>query len=170
MITLQRLKVKDAYHLDLIPSLIVSPDEDFIEVVRRFAGRRQTRGIFVADADKHLLGVITRTDLLDWARVKLGAVLQAPVPTREKTLRMAGLMHATTAGQVMHPDSHQAAVKADDSLAHALRVMIELDLTVVPVVDEQNRIIEDLKLDEILARIVEEDDKQQKQGDDTAGS
>ncbi len=159
MLTLRRLTVKDAYHLDLIPSLIVGPDEDFTEVVRRFAERPVTRGIFVSDEQKYLLGVITRTDLLDWARVKMGAVLQAPILNREKTLRMASLMHASTAGQVMHPDSHRAGVKADDSLAHALRLMIELDLHVLPVIDEEKRIVEDLKLDEILARLVEEDAK-----------
>ena len=159
MMTLQRLKVKDAYHLDLIPSLIVGPDEEFSNVVQRFATRPVTRGIFVADADRRLLGVITRTDLLDWARVKLGAVLQAPIPDRDKTFRLISLMHASTAGQVMHPDSHRAAVKADDSLVHALRLMIELDLTVVPVVDENKCIVEDLKLDEILAKIVEGDEK-----------
>ncbi len=162
MISLQRLTVKDAYHLDLIPSLIVGPDEDFSEVVQRFASRPVTRGIFVADEERHLLGVITRTDLLDWARVKLGAVLQAPIPNRDKTLRLAGLLHAATAGQVMHPDSHRAAVKVDDSLAHALRLMIELDLTVLPVVDDHKRIIEDLKLDEILAKIAEDEDKKLK--------
>jgi CBS-domain-containing membrane protein len=164
MLTLRRLTVQDAYLLDLIPSLIVGPDEDFTEVVQRFSERRQTRGIFVADQEKHLLGVITQTDLLDWARVKLGAVLQTPVPNREKTLRMASLMHASTAGQVMHPDSHRAGVKANDSLAYALRLMIELDLHVLPVVDDQKRIVEDLKLDEILARIVEEDVKRRQSG------
>jgi CBS domain-containing protein len=157
MITLQRLTVKDAYHKDLVPSLIVGPDEDFSDVVLRFAGRPVTRGIFVADDEGRLMGVITRTDLLDWARVKLGAVLQAPVPNKDKTLRLASLMHAATAGQVMHPDSDRAAVKASDSLAHALGLMIELDLTVLPVIDDDKRIVEDLKLDEILARIAEND-------------
>jgi len=157
MISLQRLTVKDAYHKDLIPSLIVGPDEDFADVVQRFAGRPVTRGIFVADTERRLLGVITRTDLLDWARVRLGAVLQAPIPTKDKTLRLASLMHAATAGQIMHPDSHRAAVKAGDSLAHALAVMIELDLTVLPVIDDDKRIVEDLKLDEILARIAEDE-------------
>jgi Mg/Co/Ni transporter MgtE len=163
MLTLRRLTVKDAYLLDLIPSLIVGPDEDFTEVIQRFAERPETRGIFVADQEKHLLGVITRTDLLDWARVKLGAVLQAPVPNREKTLRMASLMHASTAGQVMHPASHRAGVKTNDSLARALRLMVELDLVVVPVIDDQKRIVEDLKLDEILACVAEEDAKRRQQ-------
>jgi len=159
MIILQKLTVKDAYHLDLTPSLIVDPDEDFSQVIKRFASIPEARGIFVADEDRHLLGVITRSDLLDWARVKLGAFLHTPPANREKTLRLITLMNASTAGQVMHPDSNRAAVKADASLAHALRLMIDLDLIVLPVIDETTRIVEDLKLSEILGRIVEDEGK-----------
>lgn len=157
MIILQKLTVKDAYHLDLSPSLIVGPDEDFSTVIQRFARLPQARGIFVADAERRLLGVITREDLLDWARVKLGDFLQLSPAKRDKAYRFAGLMRASTAGEVMHPASHRAAVKADDTLARALRLMIELDLIVLPVVDDANRIVEDLKLSEILGRIVEEE-------------
>jgi CBS domain-containing protein len=112
----------------------------------------------VADGDGRLLGVITRTDLLDWARVKLGAALQAPLPTLEKKLRLISLIHASTAGQVTHPDSERAGIKPDDSLAQALRLMIELDLIVLPVVDEAKRSIGDLKLSELLLRTGEEED------------
>jgi CBS-domain-containing membrane protein len=157
MLVLQKLTVKDAYHLDLRPSLIVGSDDNFSDVVQRFASQPDARGIFVADSDKHLLGVITRTDLLDWAKLRLGAFLHISQADRNKSFRFISLMHASTAGEVMHPDSRKAAVKADDSLAHALRLMLELDLIVLPVVDDSNRIVEDLKLDEILGRIVEEE-------------
>lgn len=153
MILLQKLTVKDAYHLDLNPSLIVLPTEDFSVVVDRFARSPEARGIFVVDDERRLLGVITRSDLLYWARVKVGAV-RVTRATKGDAFRLITLMHASTAGDVMHPDSHKAAVKATDSLAKALQLMIDLDLVVVPVVDEQNRIVEDLKLDEILAVIV----------------
>jgi CBS domain-containing protein len=46
------------------------------------------------------------------------------------------------------------AVKPDDSLAHALRLMIELDLIVLPVVDKANRVVGDLKLSELLAAVI----------------
>jgi CBS domain-containing protein len=155
MSTFGELTVGDACHLDLSPPIIVGPDEDFAEIIRRFAIRADLRGIFVADAEGHLLGVITRSDLLDWARIKLGAALQAPLRDLDKTLRLVSLMRASTAGEVMHPHSQRAAVRPDDPLAHALRLMIELDLIVLPVVDENNRIIGDLKLAEVLAKAAE---------------
>jgi Mg/Co/Ni transporter MgtE len=67
---------------------------------------------------------------------------------------LISLIHASTAGQVMRSDSHRAAVKPDDSLAHVLRLMIELDLIVLPVVDKANRVVGDLKLSELLAAVI----------------
>jgi len=157
MLTLKNLQVKDAYTLDLVPSLIVQPDEDFSEVVRRFATMPTVRGIFVADAHNHLLGVITRRDLLDWSRLRIGAFLHSVSTDIHSNVRLVKLMDASTAGQVMHPQSLRAAVKEADSLADALRLMIELDLVVLPVVDDHNHIVEDLKLDEILSLIAVED-------------
>ena len=162
MRTLQKLSVRDAYSFDTNPPLIVGPDEDFADIIQRFANLPELRGIFVADGEQHLLGVITRTDLLDWARMKLSPASQVLFPHQEKTFRLIGLIHASTAGQVMKPDSHRAAVKPDDSLAHALRLMIELDLIVLPVVDEANRIVEDLKLSELMARVAQEEELQQR--------
>jgi CBS-domain-containing membrane protein len=157
MRTLQKLTVRDAYNLDLSPALIVGPDEDFSQVIKRFASSPELRGIFVAGADQQLLGVIARTDLLDWARAKLGAILQGPIRDIDKTLRLVNLMRASTAGQVMHPKSSRAGVKPEDTLSLALRRMIELDLIVLPVVDGDNRIVGDLKLSELLARVTEEE-------------
>ncbi|NIN93630.1 MAG: CBS domain-containing protein [Anaerolineae bacterium] len=156
MIHLQKLAVRDAQDLDPCPSLIVGPDEDFSRIVQRFAELPELRGIFVADTEQRLLGVITRTDLLDWADAKLGPLLQLTSSSRERNIRLGGLIRASTAAEVMHPDSQCSAVKPDDSLAHALQLMIELNLVVLPVVDETNRIVEDLKLSELLARAAEE--------------
>ena len=157
MLTLKNLKVRDAYTRDLLPSLIVQPDEEFVAVVRRFATMPEVRGIFVADEHKHLLGVITRLDMLEWSRLRIGAFLHDVSPNIDQNVRLVKLMNASTAGEVMHPESQRAGVKVDDSLAYALKLMIELDLIVLPVIDDHYHIIEDLKLDEILALITEED-------------
>ena len=155
MNTLQQYTVRDACDLDVRPPLIVGPEEEFSAVIGRFASHPEVRGIFVADGKERLLGVITRTDLLDWARIRLGTALQTPIPDTDKAIRLAALVQASSAGQVMSPESRRAAVRPDDTLAHALRLMIELDLIVLPVVDETGRITGDLKLAELLSLIVE---------------
>ena len=152
MLILQKVTVREANNLHLNPSLIVSPEEDFTQVVKRFASSPELRGVFVADAGNRLIGVITRADLLDWTQAKLGISLGAKAGNLQKVLRLASLMNADTAGDVMHSDSHRAAVSLDDTLARALRLMAELDLIVLPVVDDDYRIIGDLKLSELLLR------------------
>ncbi len=159
MLTLKKLTVRDACNFDPPLSLIVAPDEDFAKIIQRFANLPELRGIFVADSEKRLLGVITRRDLLAWARVKIGRPEEILSSSKvEEALRLINLMHASTVGQFMHPDSHRSAVKLDDSLAYALQLMIELDIIVLPVVDEANRIVEDLKLSELLDRVIQEDE------------
>jgi CBS domain-containing protein len=156
---LEELTVGEAYHPDRSPLMLIGPDEEFANVVQRLARQPDLRGAFVVDDEKRLLGVITRTDLLDWARAKLGASLQAPFHGAEKTLRLASLINASTAGQVIHSSSNGAAVTEVDSLAHTLRLMVALDLIVLPVVDGFRRVIGEVRLSDILAQAIEGDPK-----------
>jgi len=148
--------IGDVYTMDRRPSLLVGPDERFTAVVRRFAERPEMRGIFVVGEKDRLIGVITRRDLLDWARVQLG---EATYSTEEAWLaedvRLTALMRAITAGEVMRPGSEAAAVRPSDTLAEALRRMIAHDLICLPVVDEQGWVLGDLKLTEVLACALE---------------
>jgi predicted transcriptional regulator len=47
-------------------------DDEFSQVIKNFAQHIELRGMFVLDQDDRFLGVITRTDLLDWTRAILG--------------------------------------------------------------------------------------------------
>lgn len=44
------------------------------------------------------MGVITRSDLLLYAKVRLGTALHAPFPSRDRLLRLAELMRAGKPG------------------------------------------------------------------------
>ncbi len=159
MKTLQKMTVRDAYTLEMTPSLIAQPDEIFADVVRQFTERPELRGIFVVDEKQHLLGVITWRDLLDWARIQLGAGFRTTTSAwLAEDARLITIMRASTAGGILRPESSRAAVQLEDSLADALHLMIELDLICLPVVNEAGRIIGDLKLIEILSRVIQEED------------
>jgi CBS-domain-containing membrane protein len=148
---LRSITVEEAYTLDKTPSLITKPAEDFANVVRRFAEQPNLCGIFLADEDCHLLGVITRRDLLDWARVQLGASFYTEKEHwLQEDVRLFELMRASSAEDVARPDSAKAAVRLRDPLSEALRKMLVLDLICLPVVDDTGKIIGDLKFTEIL--------------------
>ena len=150
MITLQKLTVKDAYQLVDEDPILVRLTDEFSQVINNFVHHAELRGVFVVDDDNRFSGVITRTDLLDWARVKLGAVLLKPLTDTDKTIRLITLIGASTVGDALRPDTKKAAVLANDTLAHALRMMIEADLILLPVIDESQHIIGSLTLSELL--------------------
>jgi CBS domain-containing protein len=148
---LRKITVEEAYNLDKTPSLIAAPDDEFTDVVRRFAEQPDLRGIFVAEQDCRLIGVITRRDLLDWARIQLGASFYTSEEHwLKEDVRLFELMRASKAREVAREDSASAAVHVEDPLSDALRKMLVLDLSCLPVIDHDDIIIGDLKLSEIL--------------------
>ena len=150
MITLQKLTVKDAFRIVDEDPILVRLTDEFSRVVNNFAHHADLRGVFVVDEANRFSGVITRTDLLDWARVKLGAIFLKPLANTNKTIRLVNLSKATTAGDVLRPDTKKAAVLPNDTLARALQMMIEADLILIPVIDESQHVIGSLTLSELL--------------------
>ena len=148
------INVKDVCDPMQTLSVIVYADEPLEDVLRRFSEKSWLRGIFVINRARRLLGVITRSDLLLWAQVRLGTALHVPFPSRDRLLRLADLVRAGTARDAIHPDSQEVAVQADDPLDRALRLMLEMDLIAIPVVDDEGRILGDLTLSRVLRYIL----------------
>lgn len=152
MIALKKLTVKDAYQLDDEDPILLKLTDEYSQVIHNFVHHTELRGVFVVEDDNRFAGVITRTDLLDWARAKLGAVFLKPLINTDQAIRLVNLVDATTAGDVLRQDTKKVAVFADDTLAHALQIMIEADLIVLPVIDKSQHIIGCLTLSEVLSR------------------
>ena len=150
MNTLQKLTVKDAYRIDDENPILVKLTAEFSQIIYNFAHHAELRGVFIVEDDNRFAGVITRTDLLDWARAKLGALFLKPLTNTEETIRLASLIDASTAGEVLRPETKKAGVSAQDTLANSLRIMIETNLTVLPVINESQHIIGNLTLSELL--------------------
>ncbi len=155
MITLQKLRVSDAYDVSNAEIAIVEMDCAFNRVIHDFAVQTELRGIFVVNKENQFSGVITRGDLLDWTRVKIGGVFIKPLPGVEETIRLAGLINAITVADVMRPETRDAHVNLEDTLVSALQIMITNDLIILPVLNPKKEIIGDLTLSEILNRALE---------------
>ena len=76
----------------------------FSQVFNNFAQHAEFRGVFVLDDNNRFLGVITRTELLDWASAKLGTFILRPLTDMDKTIRLVSLINASTAGDVLLPE------------------------------------------------------------------
>ena len=150
MNSLQKILVKDAYHLDNEDPILLKLTDEFSQVIQKFVQHTELRGVFVVDDDDRFLGVITRTDQLDWAQAKLGANLLKPLTDMDKTIRIISLIGSSSVGDILRQETKEAAVLTNDTLALALRKMIETDLIILPVIDESRHIIGSLTLSELL--------------------
>jgi CBS-domain-containing membrane protein len=128
-------------------ALVVPMDMPLDEAINRFAGDPTLHGIFLVDAQGNFMGVVSNQDLLEWAR------LQFDLLSRDYMLpvgKVRRLLTAHTIGDLALPDSGKMAAHLDDSLESALLTMSEYGLEDIAVIDDAGRIINDLRLSEVL--------------------
>ena len=70
--------------------------------------------------------------------------------------RSSSVVYAKKAKDFARGNGHSLGVKEGDSLQTALEKMLDLEENVLPVIDSQGKIIGDLRLSEILLKVVEE--------------
>ena len=148
----QRIFVKEVYNRRKMHSLLVDEKEAINTVIKHFAENPSLLGIFVVDESKRFKGVITRHDLLSWAKYKLGAGIDSEWASIEDIERY---VYSTTAKEIINRYSYRATVRSYDDIVTALDLMVSEDLTTVPVVDKQGKVIGDLTLSEILHQIIQ---------------
>jgi len=149
-----RLFVRDVFHSEPSFSLIVEESTPLKDIIRSFAEREELRGIFVVDRQRKLSGVITRSDLLVWTRMKFGLKGSEDFFQWRNVFEVA---QATIAKNICCKDSDQSFVHPDTPLEDALIVMQDRDLIDVPVVDKERRILGDLHLSDILVKVLDQD-------------
>lgn len=129
-------------------ALVVAPDQPLEEVIDELAHARSRYAIFLADADGRFVGVVSNSDLLDWARLQFDLL---PGEFRLPVSKVRRLLAAEKIGDLAVPDSQQMAVRLDDTLGLALRKMSSYTLEDIAVLDSDGRIVNDLRLSEVLA-------------------
>ncbi len=132
-------------------ALVAPRNMPLTEAIQRFVEDINLRGIFLVDETGRLTGVLNKHDLLNWVRVAFPLPAEGPYPLRAE-LRRAVM--AETAQDLARPDSVETAVTLQDSLAVALQKMVRHNLVDIPVLDESGRIVNDLRLSEILAYLL----------------
>ena len=62
---------------------------------------------------------------------------------------------ATTAKELIYPHSDKATLHPEDDVVKCLRLMLNYDLTDIPVIDRSGQILGDVTIPEILAKVLE---------------
>lgn len=147
------LKVKDVYHSQTY-SLIVDKDTPIEDIIKSFVEKPVLRAIFVVDEKNKLMGVITLSDLISWAKLMTGVLPAKDVEDLSEAIRVS---LSKTAGGLVREETKDAAVQLDDSISDALDKMLKLELIGIPVVNKRGKIVGDLQTFEILKVILEKD-------------
>jgi CBS-domain-containing membrane protein len=149
----KKLIVKDVYDPKKMHSLLIDENESVNKVIEAFGKKPALRGIFIIDRERKLIGVVTRLDLLKWAKYKLRVGIDSDVIAPVSEIRR--YVYSTKVKELVGKSNINAYVRPDDEVTSALSLMLSQDLIDVPVVDENGRILGDLKLSEILTKILQ---------------
>lgn len=149
---MKTIKVADIYKTSDMRALVVPAEMPLADAIARFATDLELRGLFIVDETGRLAGVLSAQDILNWVRLELAMPPQTQAPAMAQVRR---LVMAETVGHLAASGSAETAVSTHDSLADALDKMTRHNLTDIPVVDEAGRIINDLRLSEILVYVLQ---------------
>ena len=145
------LRIRDIFNPKGMHTLLVYGKDTIRNAIRHFAEDPCCGGIFIIDKDKRFIGVITRYDLLTWAKFKIGAGIDSGAISMEEIHKY---VHSTKIKEFINKYSGRICLTPDDSLLDALNLMLSEDLITVPIVDERGKILGDLKLSEVLTKII----------------
>lgn len=144
---MKKTKIAVASSQSPMGALLLTADTPLAEAIGRFAANPTLHGIFVVDEETRLVGVINNQDLLDWARLQFDLLSRDFVLPVAKVRR---LLTATTIGDLALPESDKMAVQEDDTVEAALLQMANFELEDIAVIDADGRIVNDLRLSEVL--------------------
>jgi CBS domain-containing protein len=149
---MQSVSVAELCKQSDMQALVVNRDMPLAEAVRQFATNHDLRGIFLTDEDGRLAGVINKQDLLHWVSV----LLDQPAAREPMTVgQLRRLVGARRVADLAAPGTENAFLRLDETLTEALEKMIYFNLADIPVVGSDGQIINDLRLSEVLAYVLD---------------
>lgn len=144
------LTVGDVYQLITTEAKTIdenAPKQEAIEVM--LSGASSAHSVYVINSIGKLRGVITIDDIIDSIAIRIGYI---PKDLSLKTARKLFVLSTFgTASDMMRTPVH---VTKESDLQTALKKMADNNLTDLPVVDEDGKIIGDLNAIEILKCII----------------
>jgi CBS domain-containing protein len=148
---METILVSDVYKLHGTASIAVTEEISLEDIIYRFAHEPGLRCVFLIDEEQRFAGTISRIAIMKWADFQLFGKWKNGVPNTEVTNKVA----AVKAKYLARGDWRSFGVREEDTLAEAFRQMMNSGEDVVPVLDEDGRVIGDLRISEVLLKAIE---------------
>jgi predicted transcriptional regulator len=148
---MKNILVRDVYQLHGTASISMDEESPLEDIISRFAHEPAIRGVFLIDVEQRFVGTVSRAAILKWADYQLFGKWKSGVPDSEVTNKIT----AVKAKYLARGDWHSLGVKEDDTLAEAFKQMMSFGEDIVPVIDDDGKVIGDLRLSEVLLKAIE---------------
>ena len=149
---MKTIRVEEVYRIHGTATDSIPEDTSLEHIIGRFAREPGLRGVFLVDSRQRFSGVITRADLLKWAHFQLFGGKGRHDMVISDFYR---IVDARKAKDLVSTDPQGLVVKEIDTLQTALDKMLDFEEDVLPVVDNERRILGDLRLSEVLLKAIE---------------
>ncbi len=147
---MENLKVSDLCHPCSL-AFFVRENDGIEAAIRRFASQPEVHALFVVDEERKLKGLVKIRHLLNWVRLKLGVSRERRNITVDEAFDVVKLSQSNKIGDIISP---AVSVKQDDLLAHALNLMANEELVELAVIDNNDKLIGEVKLTGIMSYLL----------------
>jgi CBS domain-containing protein len=139
-------------------SISVDEDTSLEGIIGTFAQQPSIRGVFLIDKNLRFVCMITRIDLIRWTHLQLsGGKGMDRVPIWD----ILRLVEARKAKDIAMSYRGTISVKETDTLQSALNQMLVHEEDILPVLDQEGKVLGDLRLSEVLWWFLSSDKKQE---------
>jgi CBS-domain-containing membrane protein len=149
---IKTVRVKEVYGLHGTASDLLPEDTSLEYIIDRFAHEPGLREVFLVDSRQKLSGMLTRTDMLKWIHLQLYGWKGRREISISEFFRF---VDAKKAKDLIRTDPRSVAVKETDTLQTVLDKMLDSEEDVLPVVDDEFKVIGDLRMSEVFLKAVE---------------
>lgn len=148
---MEAIKVKDVHGVHGICSTSISGEASLVEIIRIFANEPDIRGVFLVNGDQRFAGMVSRLAILKWAEYQLSNKLK----NGSSSADIKNMIDIVKAKNLARGDWQSFGVNESDTLEDAFKKMMNAGEDILPVLDEDGKITGDLRLSEVLQKIVE---------------
>jgi CBS domain-containing protein len=148
---MNKILVSDVYHLHDSAMVKMDAGLSLEDAIGALARNPSARGIFLLDSEFKFAGLITRVNLLRWAHLNLsGGRDRQEIPIAE----FFKIVNARKARDLAGNNQAALSVKETDTLHAALDKMLDAEEDVLAVLDNEDKVLGDLRLSEVLNWII----------------